>query len=50
MGFFLTLLYKNLETTQDEINKVKEAAVRILGQYKNFRVESKIDELENDFK
>ena len=37
---------KNLETTQDEMNKVKEAAVRILGQYKNFHIESKIDELE----
>lgn len=41
---------KNLETTQDEMNKVKEAAVRILGQYKNFRIECKIDELEKDFK
>lgn len=41
---------KKLETTQDEMNKVKEAAVRILGQYKNFRIECKIDELEKDFK
>lgn len=41
---------KNLETTQDELNKVKEAAVRILGQYKNFLIESKINELEKDFK
>ena len=41
---------KNLETTQDEMNKVKEATVKILGQYKNFLIESKIDELENDFK
>ena len=41
---------KNLETTQDEMNKVKEAAVKILGQYKNFLIESKIDELEKDFK
>ena len=37
-------------TTQDEMNKVKEATVKILGQYKNFRIESKIDELEKDFK
>ena len=40
---------KNLETTQDEMNKVKEAAVRVLAQYKNFIIESKIDELEKDF-
>ena len=41
---------KNLETTKDAINKVKKSAVKILGQYKNFLIESKIDELEKDFK
>lgn len=50
MGFMNKVDFdKNFETTQDEMNKVKEAAVRVLGQYKNFLVASKITELEKDF-
>ena len=50
MGFMNRVDFdKNLETTQDEMNKVKEAAVRVLVQYKNFHIASKISELEKDF-
>ena len=51
MGFMNKVAFdKNLETTQDEMNKVKEAAVTLLGQYKNFIVQTKIHDLEQDFK
>lgn len=50
MGFMNKVDFdKDLETTQDEMNKVKEAAVRVLYQYKNFHIASKISELEKDF-
>lgn len=41
---------ENLETTQKEWNKVTDSISNVLKEYKSYRVKTKIDELEKDFK
>ena len=41
---------ENLETTQNEWNKVSDSISKLLAEYKQYRVQTKIDELEKDFK
>ena len=41
---------ENLETTQNEWNKVSDSISKLLAEYKHYRVKTKIDELEKDFK
>ena len=40
---------ENLETTQKEWDKVNDSITKLLVEYKNYRVQTKIDELEKDF-
>lgn len=40
----------NLETTQDEWNKVTDSITKVLAEYKNYLVKTKLDEIEKDFK
>lgn len=39
----------NLETTQEEWNKVTNSITKVLAEYKNYRVKTKLDEIEKDF-
>ena len=39
----------NLETTQEEWNKVTNSITKVLAEYKNYRVKTKLDEIERDF-
>jgi len=41
---------ENLETTQNEWNKVNDAITKFIADYKKYQVKTKIDELEKDFK
>ena len=41
---------ENLETTQKEWDKVTDSISKVLKEYKRYRVKTKIDELEKDFK
>lgn len=41
---------ENLETTQKEWDKVTDSISNVLKEYKKYRVKTKIDELEKDFK
>lgn len=40
---------ENLETTQKEWDKVTESITKLLAEYKNYRVKTKIDEIGKDF-
>ncbi|MBO7691284.1 MAG: hypothetical protein J6T10_01460 [Methanobrevibacter sp.] len=40
---------ENLETTQKEWDKVTESIPKVLEDYKNYRVKTKIDEMRKDF-
>ena len=39
----------NLETTQEEWNKAIGSITKVLAEYKNYRVKTKLDEIERDF-
>lgn len=41
---------ENHETTQKEWDKVTESISKVLKEYKNYLVKTKIDEIEKDFK
>ena len=38
------------ETTQKEWDKVTDSITKVLADYKNYRVKTKLDEIEKDFK
>ena len=40
---------ENIETTQKEWDKVTDSISKVLKEYKNYLVKTKIDELEKDF-
>lgn len=40
----------NLETTQNEWDKVSDSITKVLAEYKKYLVKEKLDEIEKDFK
>ena len=50
LGYMNRVMFdKNLETTQKEWDKVTDSITKVLAEYKNYRVKTKIDEIEKDF-
>lgn len=50
LGYLNRVMFnENLETTEQEWNKVTAAITNVLEDYKKYRVQSKLDEIDEDF-